>query len=105
MEKLEQIAKLEEEWDGDGARAFSAVLIRTVREIIVNLDKQPEIFPTACETIQIEYDYEDGSYLEIEISDDDVAKVFLVDCNGEESLSVVEACSQEICKVVNSFYG
>lgn len=104
MEKLEQIAKLENGWDGDGARAFSVALIRTVREIVVSLDKQPEIFPTACDTIQIEYDHEDGSYLEIEISDDGVAKVFSVDCNGEESCSVVEACPQAICKVVSSFY-
>lgn len=105
MEKLEQIAKLEKGWDGDGARAFSAALIRTVREIIVSLDKQPEIFPTACETIQIEYDHKDGSYLEIEISDDNSAKVFSIDCNGVESRFVVGACPQEICKVVNSFYG
>lgn len=105
VEKLEQIAELEDGWDGDGAGAFSAALIQTVRDIVVSLDRQPEIFPTACDTIQMEYDHEDGSYLEIEISDDNRAKVFSVDCNGEERLSFVEACPYAICEVVSSFYG
>ena len=104
IEKLDQIAKLEDDWDGEGARSFSNVLIQNVKNILMSLKYQPEVFPTACDTIQIEYERENGSYLEIEISTED-AKVFAVDSSGKESISVIKAKVEEIDKVVNCFYG
>lgn len=105
LEKLEQIAKLEDGWDGDNAKAFNDTLITNVRSILMGLRIQPELFPTACDTIQIEYEREDGAYLEIEIAEDRNAKVFAIDSKGSESSSVINASVQEIGKVVDSFYG
>lgn len=102
--KLEQIAKLENGWNGEDARAFSDALIMNVRNILIGLKIQPEVFPTACDTIQIEYEREDGSYLEFEIAEDGKAKVFAIDSKGSELSSVINATVQEISKVVASFY-
>lgn len=105
LEKLEKIAKLENGWDGENAKAFDSKLIQRVRNIIMHLDNQPEIFPTACDTIQIEYDRDDGSYLEIEISDSDEASLFSIDSSGVETSSVIEPIPQTINKAVSYFYG
>jgi len=104
LEKLEQIAKLEDGWNGEDAKAFSDALIMNVRNILIGLKVQPEVFPTACDTIQIEYEQEDGSYLEFEIAEGGNAKVFSVDNMGNELSSVIKATLEEISKVVASFY-
>lgn len=71
LKKLDQIAVLEDGWNGNKAKAFEKQFILTVRSIITALEIQPEIFPTACDSVQFEYEKEDGSYLEIEINSDD----------------------------------
>lgn len=103
LEKLEQIALLQENWDGEGAKPFSSSLINKVREIILRLQNQPEMFPTACDSIQIEYDGIDGSYLEFEISEGEQIKVYAVDKDGNESNYCIK--SDSIDKVVDEFYG
>lgn len=103
MNKLAQIANLEAGWDRGNADVFSDELILKVRNIIINLQYQPELFPTACNTIQIEYEKDNGAYLEIEIADADDAKIFSIDEKGYEAVAVIPANAQEISKVVNAF--
>lgn len=105
LRKLDQIALLPNNWNENGANAFDKQLISKVRGIITALEIQPEIFPTACDSIQIEYDKEDGSYLEIEIFLEDPCEVFEINENGEESYFSITADVEAIAKVVNSFYG
>lgn len=52
LKKLDQIAYLEDGWNGNTARAFEKQLISMVRRIITALDVQPELFPTACDSVQ-----------------------------------------------------
>lgn len=68
------------------------------------LEIQPEIFPTACESLQLEYDKADGSHLEIELNESENAEVFLVDASGHESIKNISASTEAINKVVNDFY-
>ncbi len=105
LKKLDQIAYLEDGWNGNTARAFEKQLISMVRGIITALDVQPELFPTACDSVQFEYEKEDGAYLEIEINSEDAWEVFEVDSDGQEKYSSIEAKVEAIVKVVNSFYG
>lgn len=67
LERLNDIARLESNWDGYGAVSFSDELVAEVRHIILNLREQPEIFPTGRESIQLEYHLPDESYLEFEV--------------------------------------
>ena len=91
-------------FDKEDAKSFDIKLIERIKMIISSLKYQPEIFPTACETIQLEYDHNNGAYLEFEIGNDDEIKVFSIDENGnEESYNISD--DKEVCKVVDKFYG
>lgn len=105
IKKLETIAMLQDNWNANGAKAFSANLISKVRNIIVFLEIQPEIFPTACESLQLEYDKQDGSHMEIELTESENAEIFVVDSMGGESIRNIRASIEVINKVVNDFYG
>lgn len=105
LKKLDQIAMLKDGWNGNKANAFDTELISKVRSVLTSLKIQPEVFPTACDSIQIEYEKEDGSYLEIELRLADKWEVFEISSKGEETYTSISADSETINKVVNSFYG
>ena len=105
LKKLETIAMLQDNWNANGAKAFSAGLISKVRNIIVFLEIQPEIFPTACESLQLEYDKQDGSHMEIELTENGNAEIFTVDNMGCESAMSIQTDIELINKVVSDFYG
>lgn len=105
IDKLSKIADLNDGWDGEGAKAFDKELIEITKKIVMELNYQPEIFPTACESIQFEYDLDNGAYLEFEISMGKKAKCFSIDQNGKETTKYICADSNEINKVVEKFYG
>ena len=103
LRKLEQIASLTDNWDGNGAKAFDKKLIAKTKDLIGALDVQPEIFPLSYGSIQMEYTKEDDSYLEIEVNLNDTWDVFKVNGNGEESDFSVAANAEEINKAVKDF--
>lgn len=105
LKKLEAIAHLEDNWNANGAKAFADSLITKVRNLVMFLEIQPEVFPTACESLQLEYDKADGSHLEIELNESENAEVFLVDDSGCESVVSISASIEAINKVVSDFYG
>lgn len=105
LKKIETIACLQDDWNANGAKAFSAGFITKVRNLIMFLQIQPEVFPTACESIQLEYDKKDGSHMEIELTEHEDAEVFVVDNKGCESIITISAGIEAINKVVSDFYG
>lgn len=105
LRKLDQIAHLEDGWNGNKAKAFEEQLISKVRRIITVLELQPELFPTACNSVQFEYEKEDGSYLEIEINSKNTWEVFQINSDGKETYFSIADNIEAIIKVVNSFYG
>lgn len=58
--KLDRISALNDNWDGYGAESLPEYLIISASELIRKLRIQPEIFPTADGTIQIEYEKDNG---------------------------------------------
>lgn len=105
LKKLEVIASLPDDWNANGAKSISDELIRKMRDFLLFLEIQPEIFPTAYGSLQMEYDKMDGSHLEIELTEDKYAEVFKVDPTGSESLMEIEAKVEEINRLVSDFYG
>lgn len=66
---LESIRNLKDGWfNGQTGekKAFSDELVDKVKKIISNLKNQPEVFPTGRDSIQIEFENENGDYLEFE---------------------------------------
>ena len=103
LRKLEQIASLTDNWDGNGAKAFDKQLIARAKDLISALDVQSEIFPLSYGSIQMEYTKEDGSYLEFEVNLNDTWDVFKVNGNGEESLFSIATDTEAVNKVIRDF--
>ncbi len=66
---LESFKTLKNNWDGYNAPEIDFYLIEKCKEIISSytLHTQPDIFPTGRNSIQFEYESDNGKYLEIEI--------------------------------------
>ena len=106
MEKLSAIRSLKSGWNGNGAPAFSKSLIDRIGSLIDILDIQPEIFPTAMGTIQLEYDNSRKDHMEIEISDDNgEADVFIISFNGVETYERIPVTPDAIAERTALFYG
>lgn len=71
---LSEIGELQDNWNNYGAQKFNQELIFKCLRIInsTNLKFQPEIFPTANQSIQFEYEPDDQHYLEVEIFNDHI---------------------------------
>ena len=105
LKKIEEIAQLKDDWNGNGAGAFDQKILDTVKNIIMFLDVQPEVFPTAYNTLQLEYDKEDGAHMEIEINSERQAEVYRIMPDTDEKTEQIELNVQNINKVVKQFYG
>lgn len=90
-------------WNGNGAPAFPATLINKIRMIIEELFIQPEIFPTALQTIQLEFNNSRRDHMEIEIGEGDMAKLFVIRHNGEEFFEDISSNPEDINRKVVTF--
>lgn len=69
VQKLEDIGKLPDNWNGYGARKFTPSLINKCQEIAKSLPVETTIYPTGRQSIQFQYD-KNGDYLELEVYED-----------------------------------
>lgn len=80
--RINEIKELPDNWNGYGAKRFSEKIISHVTNIIYNLPNQPDIYPTAQESIQLEFNNELGDYLEFEIFENETINKFILKQNG-----------------------
>lgn len=105
LNKIDEIKMLDEGWDGKNAPAFDSALLDKVRNLVIAFDAQPEIFPLTDGRIQLEYELEDGSYLEFHIDLTDEAEVFMLDAQGKSSQAIIKAYTESMNQLVRKFYG
>jgi PHD/YefM family antitoxin component YafN of YafNO toxin-antitoxin module len=103
LKKLGVIAGLKDDWNGNGALSFSNSLINKVQMLLKELKIQPEVFPTALNTIQLEFDNSRRDHMEIEIGESESAEIFIVMYNGEEYFETIFVTPEEINKKVAEF--
>lgn len=103
LERLFEIKQLQDDWNGNGAKRFSDSILSFTEKIVRNLLIQPAIFPTARDSIQLEYENDLGDYLELEIFEEDRIKMFSFDHTGKSLTKEINFDS--INKVVSEFYG
>ncbi len=72
LEKLYNIEHLEQDWNGYGSKQIPRTVIIQSRNFIKNILIQPIIFPTGRQSIHMQYELEDKSYLEFEIFSDKI---------------------------------
>jgi len=76
LSRIDQIGALENNWNGNGAAAFSKEILAKTRELVSLLSEQPTILPTGRDSIQLEYEKQNGDYLEFELFEGGRLKMF-----------------------------
>ncbi len=106
LQKLECFRRFNEGWDGYQAVTSSPELVEKLQNIIRlnNLPRQPEIFPISDGSIQLEWEKENGEYLEITATTDDVWEVFQLDVAENEKNGQINADSSLIKALIERFY-
>lgn len=103
---LNNILKLESNWNDNGAQGFSIRLVEKCRRILNQSVAEPFICPTACGSIQFEYEKDNGEYLEFEIYEDRIEVYRETLMNGEEEISLCGiAANNKMRQMVVDFYG
>jgi hypothetical protein len=98
---LDSFLSLNDNWNGYGARKFDPEFIDVVKKIVFKLEKNPKIFPTGRNSIQLEYQKDNGDYLELEVFPDcSVATLQII--GDEEYNSKIQVT--EINSLLQSFY-
>ncbi len=105
LKKLDEISFLKKNWNGNHAKPICKKIIKKSKILVIDLDKQPQIFPTANDSIQIEYDGINNSYLEFQITKKNVMSYYMVDKNGSEKTGNIDYSSSAVNKLVGAFYG
>ncbi len=105
LKKLDEISTLKDNWNGNGAVPIPPALIKKTRALVKALSFQPEIFPTALETIQLEFDNPKHDHMEIEIGLSDKAEVFIAPYDDTEYFETIRSTPASINEKVISFYG
>ena len=75
IEKLTKIEEMKENWNGYSSVPFSHDFISFIKHEIRKLEIQPQIFPLADGKLQLEYDRNDGGYLEFEVSPENIESI------------------------------
>ncbi len=74
---------LDKGWDGDAAEPISRDILAFVGGVILRLDKQPELYPTAEGGVQLQYENEDRTYMEIVFSQNAITGMKIHKGNAE----------------------
>ena len=101
LKKINRIAGLKDDWNLHGASSFSESLLKLCRNMLLKLKRQPDIFPTANNSIQFEFENNDD-YLEIEIFDDLSHIEYYMKKGGKEIKK--STVVQDVIKMVDQFY-
>lgn len=112
VEKLKKIEEMKENWNEYFSVPFSHEFASFIKEEIKKLEIQPQIFPIADGKLQLEYDRNDGGYLEFEVSPENMKSIkenksakieFYYEFNKEQEEGIVENF-EKINEKVMDFY-
>lgn len=101
--RLQKIEELPANWNDNGAPRFGSATIKKCRNILSALPVQPEIFPTASDSVQMEYEKENGEYLEFNIFQDRI-NIFSIDVENEKEYVIGAEEYERLAEIVKEFY-
>lgn len=104
LDKLSRIAHLGNNWNGYGADPIDISIINEMEMLLPHLVVQPQIFPTACNSIQFEYEKPDGDYMEFTVSIDSISAYVMYE-NGCENYYEDIKSIHKINELIKKFYG
>lgn len=100
LDLIDKFKSFENNWNGYDALRFSKSVIDNARSALYFLDRQPDVFPTGRNSIQFEYEKDNGDYLEFEIFEDSIVAFQII--SDEENEYLVN--EMEMRKMVVEFY-
>lgn len=103
LNKLNEIQQLPRNWNGNGAHRFAKKTIKKAKSLLIDLNLQPQVFPTANNSIQIEFDGENGAYLEFQITKSAQLSYFWVKKDGSETSGIVPCSPYSVNQLLESF--
>lgn len=89
LKTLRDIENLKDNWNQHQANIFSSELIEKCQLFLKELTVPPFIAPTACNSIQFEWEKGNGDYFEFQIFEDKI-KVFMLTRNDGEKEFLLE---------------
>ena len=106
QKKLSEIEKLKDNWNGYGATPFETQVIRNAHVMLLALKDQPFLAPTARDSIQMEFEKENGDYFEIEVYAQKISVYSVIGNKETEKEYPVDAASiTEIAEKAAQFNG
>lgn len=103
-EILESFLTLPKNWNNNGAMTPSKELVNKMKGIVSVLPIQPEVFLTARDSIQFQYEKDNGNYLEFELFENGKLEMFKTDSNNNEESKSIKVNIEFILKTINEFY-
>lgn len=103
LKRLSEIEKLPDNWNNNGAEHISQQVIKRVRKLLMSISYQPEVFPTACDAIQLEWENDKKEYLEMEVLDG-IINIFQIDAEGGEEQRTISFDENVVNAIVEEFY-
>ena len=104
LSKLDEFSLYQENWNAYGAQPIPTHIILAGKKLLQAISVQPEVFPTAAESIQFEFERSDGSYLELELRSEGIC-VYSTSTDGTECEYTEEYSIDIIKEIVENFYG
>ena len=107
LDRLSNIKELKKDWDGYGSSAISDAVIERAKKFIECIVIQPLMFPTGRDSIQMQYELNDKSYLEFEIYRTKVMSMFVPKRKYEEAVfeEFTDIEIDQFNQMVKEFYG
>jgi hypothetical protein len=78
-EKLDEISRYKDNWNGYGAKAYSEMFIKYASDVIDSLPVEPDVFPLADDGLQLEVSSNDKIEIHIILHKDFTIDVALYD--------------------------
>ena len=107
FKRLDEFAALEKDWDGYDAAPLPLPVIDAARGIVRHLFRQPCLFPTAADTIQLEYRNSSGGLFAVQIGEYGPYEGYRRDGAGKRNSFIIQPSEaiDKINKLAAEFYG
>lgn len=107
LKRLEDIKKLKDGWNGYGSARISNIVIKRAEQVVKEICIQPVIFPTGRNSIQMQYELPDKSYLEFEIYETKVISMKVPKRVYKDAVfeKFTDIDMERMNKIVKEFYG
>lgn len=106
LDRLDEIYSLTDNWDGYGSKRIDSSVIEKCKQLIICLQHQPIIFPTARDSIQMQFELEDKSYLEFEVFSNHIESLMVPKRVYKDAISriVEDGDINTVKSIIKEFY-